>query len=175
MSPPAVPNSLTPWMAPFQRLFTQPTWRNALVLIAGTILTPGRRPVTAALSIMGLREAPGFTNFHRVLNRSRWSSRIGAKYLLAVLVASFVPQGPVVVGIDETIERRWGSNIKARGIYRDPVRSSHGHFVKARGLRWMVVMLLVPIPWAGGGGAGGWPFLRPWPLWSGFAGLPGGA
>lgn len=150
MSPPAVPNSLTPWMTPFQRLFTQPTWRNALVLIAGTILTPGRRTVTAALSIMGLREAPGFTNFHRVLNRSRWSSRIGAQYLLAVLVASFVPQGPVVVGIDETIERRWGSNIKARGIYRDPVRSSHGHFVKASGLRWMVVMLLVPIPWAGG-------------------------
>lgn len=148
MSPPAVPNSLLQWMAPFQRLFTQPTWRNALALIAGTILTPGRRTVTAALSIMGLREAPGFTNFHRVLNRSRWSGRTGAQRLLAVLVATFVPQGPVVIGIDETIERRWGPKIKARGIYRDPVRSSHGHFVKASGLRWIVVMLLVPIPWA---------------------------
>jgi hypothetical protein len=61
----------------------------------------------------------------------------------------FVPDGPVVVGIDETIERRWGPKISARGIYRDPVRSSHGHFVKASGLRWISVMLLAPIPWAG--------------------------
>jgi hypothetical protein len=60
-----------------------------------------------------------------------------------------VPQGPVVIGLDGTIERRWGAKIKARGIYRDPVRSSHGHFVKASGLRWLCVMLLAPIPWAG--------------------------
>jgi DDE superfamily endonuclease len=68
---------------------------------------------------------------------------------LLLLVAAFVPTGPVVVGIDDTIERRWGAKIKARGIYRDPVRSSHGHFVKASGLRWLCVMLLAPIPWAG--------------------------
>src|SRR4029453_13718200 len=62
-----------------------------------------------------------------------------------------VPQGPVVVGIDETIERRWGAKITARGIYRDPVRSSHGHFVKASGLRWISVMLLAhnPLGWRG--------------------------
>ncbi len=146
---PAVPYSLERWMAPFAALFTRPTWRHALVLVAGALLTPGRRTVTAALSIMGRREDGGFAKFHRVLNRNRWSSRAVAQRLLTLLVASFVPQGPVVIGIDETIERRWGAKIKARGIYRDPVRSSHGHFVKASGLRWMVVMLLVPIPWAG--------------------------
>jgi hypothetical protein len=64
-------------------------------------------------------------------------------------VAAFVPHGPVVIAIDDTIERRWGAKIKARGIYRDPVRSSHGHFVKASGLRWLCVMLLAPVPWAG--------------------------
>lgn len=145
----AVPHSLERWMAPFAALFTRPTWRHALVLVAGALLTPGRRTVTAALSIMGWREDGGFAKFHRVLNRNRWSSRAVAQRLLTLLVARFVPQGPVVIGIDEPIERRWGPKIKARGIYRDPVRSSHGHFVKASGLRWMVVMLLVPIPWAG--------------------------
>lgn len=145
----AVPYSLERWMAPFAALFTRPTWRHALVLVAGALLTPGRRTVTAALSVMGRREDGGFAKFHRVLNRNRWSSRAVAQRLLTLLVTSFVPQGPVVIGIDETIERRWGPKIKARGIYRDPVRSSHGHFVKASGLRWMVVMLLVPIPWAG--------------------------
>ncbi|CAO3424544.1 hypothetical protein [Azospirillum argentinense] len=145
----AAPYSLERWMAPFAALFTRPTWRHALVLVAGTLFTPGRRTVTAALSIMGRREDGGFAKFHRVLNRNRWSSRAIGQRLFTLLVAGFVPQGPVVIGIVETIERRWGPKIKARGIYRDPVHSSHGHFVKASGLRWMVVMLLVPIPWAG--------------------------
>lgn len=149
MPSPCVPNGLPRWMAPFAGLFTRPTWEHVLVLVAGTILTPGRRTVTTALSVLGQRDHPGFTTFHRVLNRNRWSGRAGARCLLTLLVAAFAPQGPVVIGLDETIERRWGPKIKARGIYRDPVRSSHGHFVKASGLRWSVVMLLAPIPWAG--------------------------
>ena len=67
---------------------------------------------------------------------------------MRVLLQVFVPQGPVVVGLDDTLERRRGKKINAKGIYRDPVRSSQSHFVKASGLRWLSVMLLVPIPWA---------------------------
>ncbi len=145
----AAPDILARWMAPLEALFTRPTWRNLLVLVAGAILAPGRRTVTSALSIMGLRQMRHFTTFHRVLNRNRWSSRTVARGLFTILVNAFAPNGPVVIGIDETIERRWGPKIKARGIYRDPVRSSHGHFVKASGLRWMTLMLLAPIPWAG--------------------------
>jgi hypothetical protein len=139
---------LNVWFAPFASAFTAPTLRGVLILIAGAILAPGRRTVTSALSIMGLREIATFTTFHRVLNRNRWSPRDLARRLLHQLVATFVPEGPVVMAIDETIERRWGVRIRARGIYRDPVRSSHGHFVKASGLRWISLMLLAPIPWA---------------------------
>jgi hypothetical protein len=117
------------WMAPFAALFTRPTWSNLLVLTEGVILAPGQRTVTAALTSMGLREAANFANYHRVLNRGRWFGQALARALLGLLVCAFVPDGPVVIGIDETIERRWGARIKARGIYRDPVRSSHGHFV----------------------------------------------
>jgi hypothetical protein len=140
---------LTGWFTPFASAFTAPTLRGVLILIAGAILAPGRRTVTSALSIMGLREIATFTTFHRVLNRNRWSPRDLARRLLHQLVATFVPAGPVVMAIDETIERRWGARIRARGIYRDPVRSSHGHFVKASGLRWISLMLLTPVPWAG--------------------------
>jgi DDE superfamily endonuclease len=134
------------WMAPFAPLFTRPTFANLLVLVTGALLVPGRRTVAAALSILGLREAGDFTNFHRVLNRGRWSSQALARTLLGLLVTALVPTGPVVIGIDETIERRWGRKIAARGIYRDPVRSSKGHFVKASGLRWISLMLLAPVP-----------------------------
>src|SRR5215207_5126073 len=147
--PTSVPEVLAAWMQPFAASFTPAVWRHVLVLVAGVVLAPGRRTVTAALRVMGLDQAPGFAVYHRVLSMGGWSSRVLAHRLLLLLVAAFVPTGPVVVGLDDTIERRWGAKIKARGIYRDPVRSSHGHFVKASGLRWLCVMLLAPIPWAG--------------------------
>src|ERR1700759_759622 len=140
---------LAAWMEPFRQGFTTPTWQHVLVLIAGAILSPGRRTVAAALRVIGFDQDPCFTNYHRVLNRNRWSSRRVARCLLHLLVSSFVPDGPVIIGLDDTLERRWGAKIKARGISRDPVRSSHGHFVKASGLRWLSVMLLPEIPWAG--------------------------
>ena len=137
--PAPVPEVLAAWMRPFRGYFTTAVWRHALVLVAGALLAPGRRTVTAALRVMGLEQAPGFAVHHRVLSYARWSSRAVGHRLLLLLVAAFVPTGPVVVGIDDTIERRWGAKIKARGIYRDPVRSSRGHFVKASGLRWICV------------------------------------
>jgi hypothetical protein len=136
-------------LAGFADLFTHPTWSNVLVLLAGSILAPGRRTVTAALRILGRDQDPDFCTFHRILNRAAWSPRAVARQLLVLLIKTFVPaNAPVVIGIDDTIERRWGPKINARGIYRDPVRSSKGHFVKASGLRWFSAMLLVRVPWA---------------------------
>jgi len=135
-------------MAPFARCFGAPVWNHVLVLVMGAILCPGKRTVTAALRIMGLETASNFTSYHQVLNRARWSSRALARRLLGLIVTAFVGDGPVVVGLDDTIERRWGPKIKARGIYRDPVRSSKEHFVKTSGLRWLSFMVLTPIPWA---------------------------
>ena len=88
-------------------------------------------------------------NVHRILNRAAWCPRIGSRILLCLLVDAFAQRGPVVLGLDDTIERRRCKRIAAKGIYRDPVRSSDSHFVKASGLRWMSLMVLAPIPWAG--------------------------
>ena len=117
-------------------------------MLIGAILVPGRRTVTAVLRIMGLSDEHQFQTYHRVLNRAAWSSWALSRTLLRLLVQTFVPSGPIICGLDDTIERRRGAKIKAKGIYRDPVRSSHGHFVKASGLRWLSLMLLAPIPWA---------------------------
>ena len=132
----------------FARLFSRRVWQHVQILMLGAILAPGQRTVTAILRIMGLSSEKHFQNFHRVLNRAIWSSREASRVLLGVLVATFAVFGPVVLGLDDTIERRRGAKIKAKGIYRDPVRSSHSHFVKASGLRWLSLMLLAPIPWA---------------------------
>ena len=133
----------------FAPLFLQRSWRHAEVLLIGAILVPGRRTVTSVLRISGLARERRFVNYHRVLNRAAWSGLAAARVLLGLLLDAFAPNGPILLGLDDTIERRRGKRISAKGIYRDPVRSSHGHFVKASGLRWLSLMLLVPVPWAG--------------------------
>ncbi len=132
----------------FAPIFSKRIWQHLQVLVIGAILAPGKRTVTAALRIMGLSQDKHFQNYHRILNRAVWSSLEVSQVLLMLLITTFAPLGDLVMGIDDTIERRRGEKIKAKGIYRDPVRSSHSHFVKASGLRWLSVMLLVPIPWA---------------------------
>jgi len=133
----------------FAPLFRHRSWRHAEVLLIGAILAPGRRTVTSILRITGLCRERRFVNYHRVLNPAARSGRAAARVLLGLLLDAFMPAGPGLLGLDDTIERRRGKRISAKGIYRDPVRSSHGHFVKASGLRWLSLMLLVPISWAG--------------------------
>jgi len=132
----------------FAPIFSKRIWQHVQVLLIGAVLTPGKRTVTAALRIMGLSREKHFQNYHRVLSRAIWSSLEASRILLSLLVSTFAPTGTLVMGMDETIERRRGAKIKAKGIYRDPVRSSKSHFVKASGLRWISLMLLVKVPWA---------------------------
>ena len=118
------------------------------------MLAPGKRTVTSCLRSLGLSRERHFVNYHRVLNRARWSGLEASRILLRLLVTRFASAGPMVLGMDDTIERRRGKRIQAKGIYRDPVRRSHSPFVKASGLRWVSLMLLAPVPWAA----------RPWAL-----------
>lgn len=129
-----LPPEFASLMVPFRPLFSKRIFARAVALLVGAVLAVRFRTVTAALRAIGLAESANFSSYHRVLSRARWSARAAARRLLNQLVERFAPDGPVVIGIDDTIERRWGSKIKARGIYRDPVRSSRGHFVKASGL-----------------------------------------
>jgi hypothetical protein len=125
------------------------TWAKAQILLIGTILTAGKRTVTAALRVMGLKDEARFAQYHHVLSRAAWSPLDVAQKLLCLRVTTFGAVGEALIfGMDDTIERRWGHKIAARGIYRDPVRSSESHVVKASGLRWISLMRLTHLPWA---------------------------
>jgi len=108
--------TLEGWLAAFRDCFTAPVWAHVLVLVAGAILAPGKRTVSQALRVMGLASNPGFGRYHEVLSRARWDSRTVARTLLKQVLDAFLPTGEVVIGVDDTIERRWGPKIKARGI-----------------------------------------------------------
>ncbi len=145
---PTLPPALATVMVAFRPLFDHRVYTRATVLALGALLAIRTRTVTAVLRVTGC-DTEDFSAYHRVLNRARWSCLDAARILFGLLVARFVPEGPVVVGCDDTIERRWGPKISARGIYRDPVRSSLGFFVKVSGLRWLSLSVLAPVSWAG--------------------------
>jgi hypothetical protein len=146
---PPLPEAIILMLAPFAPLFSHRVWCHAQLLLLGAILTPGARTVTAALRVMGLAMEYRFTNDHRVLNRATWSALQASRILLGLLIARLVPPGaPIVLGADDTVERRSGRQIRATGCYRDAVRSTKKHVVRCCGLKWVVMMRLVPVPWA---------------------------
>ena len=145
-----LPDAILPVLHPFATLFRNPTWLKAQILLVGAILAPGQRTVAAALRVMGRSDHLDYARYHEVLNRAVWSPRQAARTLLMLLLQHLDQgDGPLVFGIDETLERRRGPKIKSLGIYRDAVRSSRSHLVKASGLRWISLMWLGQIPWAG--------------------------
>ena len=144
----SLPSALTSAIGVFAPVFSRPVWQHVKVLMTGAVLAPGQWTITAILRMMGRSAAPDFQTDHRVLNRAVWSPLTASRLLLRLLVAVCIPRGVVIVGLDDTIERRRGEQSKAQGLSRDPVRSSHTPVVKASGLRWLAWMVLTPLAWA---------------------------
>lgn len=142
-------------LAVFAGAFTRPTFAHALTLAYGAILAPGRRTVTAALRAVGLDDERHFTTYHRVLNRAAWSPLALSNVLLGLILTAFVgTDAPLVLVVDDTLERRYGRRVAYKARYHDPVRSSSGHVVTTSGVRWLCVCALVRVPWSS----------RPWAL-----------
>jgi len=132
-----------------------PTLAKMVVLLQGTILTSGRRTITAALRAMGLSEDQEFSKYHQVFNRAKWSPWVMSKLLLELLIKSFLPPGAaLVLLIDDTLERRRGPKIRYKGWFRDPIRSTVTRVSTSLGIRWLCVGLAVIVPWSS----------RPWGL-----------
>ncbi len=143
-----LPSGFQDTISYFSFAFRKDVWPKVQLLLTGAIICPGSRTVCNLLRSVGLQWEKNFPKYHRVLSQDKWSAKKLSGVLLGLIVKSFIPKGEaIVVGLDDTIERRWGSKITKRGIYRDPVRSSKSHFVKCSGLRWLSLMVLTHLPW----------------------------
>lgn len=132
----------------FAPVFTQPTYQKGVELVIGTILAKGRRTVTSALRAVGKGQGQGWSKYHQVLNRARWSGLAVSQVLVQLIVSTFVGSGDVVtIAVDETLERRWGPQIRKRGHWRDSLASSKKTNVTSSGLRWLVFAVIVNVPW----------------------------
>lgn len=134
-------------IAVFACVFNRPTWKNIQTLMLGAILCRGARRITSVLRVMNLGHEPNFGKYHRVLNRSAWDGLALSKILLGLLIKLLPESWPILIAVDETLERRQGKKIKAKGAYRDAVRSSKSNVVISYGLKWECMALIVPLPW----------------------------
>lgn len=146
---------IVPVMRQFASAFTRPTFEHVLTLVCGTLLVSGRRTVTSALRAVGLIDEGHFTTYHRVLNRAVWSPLHLSRTLLRLVLEAFVAADqPLLIAIDDTLERCFGRRVEHKGIYHDAVRSKPGHPVTTSGIRWLCWTVIVRLPWSS----------RPWAL-----------
>lgn len=146
--PPSLSPAILSIIAPFALLFSRPAWNKAVTLFIGTVLCRGKRTVCAALRVMGLSNESNFSKYHHVLNRVNWSLLSAARILLNLIVSITGSGNPLVLFIDETLERRKGPKIKAKGYYRDAVRSSKSKAVISSGLKWLTLAVSWRFPFS---------------------------
>ncbi len=144
-----LPQSFITWLAPFLATFSRRSRPTTAALAIGALLAVGPRTVTNCLRALGLSEHPSFTAFHRVLNRNAWSGLALSRMLLRMVVATFVPSGPIIIGVDHTLERRRGPRIGPAGRFYDASLRADMPNPTSRGLRWLSAMMLVEVPFAG--------------------------
>jgi DDE superfamily endonuclease len=138
----------------FAPVFTHPTFRRSLVLLAGAILTPGRRTVANLLRTAGAFAPGHISSYRRVLSQGRWSMvQLGC--VLARQVVALLPDDVSIVLVgDDTVVAHPGPHVYGKARHRDPVRSSHAFTAWRYGHKWVVLSVLVRFPFAN----------RPWAL-----------
>src|SRR5215211_3543462 len=149
-----LPPEAGPLLAAFAPLFTQPTYQRFVTLTAAALLTPGRRTVANLVRTVG-RLAPGHrTTYQRVLSAARWSGVELGCALAAFLLRHLIPDGPVTLVGDDTVDGHKGEQVYGKARHRDPVRSTHAYTAWRYGHKWVVLAVLVRFPFA----------TRPWAL-----------
>lgn len=140
---------IVPFMCPFAVAFTRPTFQHVLTLMSGTLLASGRRTVASALRAIGLIDERHFTTYHRVLNPAVWSPLQLSVILLRMIIDAFIAADqPLIIAVDDTLERRYGPRVAHKGIYHDAVRSKPGHPATTTGIRWLCCTAIVRLPWS---------------------------
>jgi hypothetical protein len=149
-----IPSVVQPLLLGFAVAFTEPTFERWLLLLVAALLTPGRHTISNLLRTMSPLASGHPSSYHRVFSQRRWSlGRLG-RALAGFILEHWVPEGPVYVAGDDTVDEHPGRKVFGKGRHRDPVRSSHSFMAYRWGHKWMVLSILVKFSFA----------TRPWAL-----------
>lgn len=143
-----IPKPVRAILDPLEPTFSRAIHRRFVLLALAAILTLGRRTINNLLRVLAAL-APGHpSSYHRVFSRDRWSLAALARRYVAAVLARFAPQGPILLAGDDTVTEHLGPRVYGKGRHRDPVRSTHAYTAFRWGHKWVVLALLVPVPWS---------------------------
>jgi len=145
---------ILPVLAHFATAFTAPTFCRVQTLVAAAILTPGRHTIANLIRNLGPFASAQPGTYQRVLSAARWSAMELSCLLIRLILLRFCPDGKLVLLGDDTVDGHRGKRVFGKGRHRDPVRSSQSHTVWRYGHKWIVLCILVRLPFA----------KRPWAL-----------
>jgi hypothetical protein len=143
-----LPTEAQPLLAAFLPHFTHPTYTRLVVLTAAAILTTGRRTVANVLRTVSDLAPGSDASYRRVLSAAEWSGLALGCALARFLLDRLVPDGPVDLVGDDTVDGHPGRTVYGKGRHRDAVRSSHAYTAWRYGHKWVVLAVLVKFPFA---------------------------
>jgi hypothetical protein len=149
-----IPACVMPVLTMFRPAFSTPTYHRFCMLVLAAVLTTGRRTVTNLLRTVRGKTPGHMSSYHRVFSQRRWSAWGLARLLITFLLDHVVPPGPVLLAGDDTVTEHPGPRVFGKGRHRDGVRSTHRYTAYRWGHKWVVVSVLVTLPFA----------TRPWAL-----------
>lgn len=143
-----IPQAAEPLIREFAEAFTRPIYPRFVILLFAAILVTGRRTVSNLLrTVQAL--APGHSStYHRVLSKRRWSTWRLAGSLAGFILDHWVPDGPVQVCGDDTVDEHRGKKVYGKACHRDAVRSTHSYTAYRWGHKWVVLATLVRFPFS---------------------------
>ncbi len=128
------------------RAFTQATALRFALLVPAALLTVGRHTVANLLRTLGPLVPGDASSYRRLFSHRRWSSWRLARFLTDWVLEHLLPDGPVLLAGDDTVDEHRGKKVYGKGRHRDPVRSTHNYTAFRWGHKWVVVAVLVRLP-----------------------------
>jgi hypothetical protein len=103
---PTLPTKFITLLSVFSSAFSRPVWENLNLLLSGAILCRGPRRMTSILPVLGLEKSKGYSKYYRLLSHAKWNGLSLSKILLDLLIDRLPDSWPLVIVVDETVERQ---------------------------------------------------------------------
>ncbi len=131
----------------FRIVLTSPSYANMVVVACGWVLTQGPHAVTEALVRTGVAGRRHHEAFHRFFSRGTWDpDRMG--FWMFQRLEPFLKDGTLRVVLDDTLAPKKGPRVFGIGNHLDAVRSTRRHKVFCFGHCWVVLAMLVRVPFS---------------------------
>ena len=128
-------------------VMTSPSFASLITILTGWVFA-GRRTITRMILAAGETARKHFSSYHRLFSQAQWSLDVLGLTVLDVM-QPFLGR-IVMLALDDTLARKRGHKMFGTGMHHDPLLSSRGMAVTNWGHSWVVLGVIVELPFRPG-------------------------